>query len=184
MSLSVISFAATLQRLKEALGLQNDKEVAEALGLNPNALYNRKRLASIPYEEIVRLAELRKLQLDWILFGTGEAFRTTRSVRPDMRPNVEPELLGTILFELDRAMSLAGLHLEKRGEAAARIGLIAAQIYNECFLLDGQKQRAAIRAEAEDWASAARALERIMRSSEQGKVARQPTRAHHPRPKR
>jgi len=176
MSFSVISFAATLQRLKEALGLQNDKEIAEALGLNPNAFYNRKRLASIPYEEIVRLAELRKLKVDWILFGIGDAFRTTRSVKAETRPNVEPELLGIILFELERATSLGGLHLQKTGEAAARIGLIAAQIYNECFLLDGQKQRAAIRTEAENWVSAARALERIMQSSGEEKV-RHSTRA-------
>lgn len=177
MSISVISFTATLQRLKEALGAQNDKEVAEALGLNPNAFYNRKSLRSIPYEEIVRLAEKRRLQLDWILFGIGDAFRSSRAAKPHAGPNVEPELLGIILFELNRAMSLVELDARKGRETAARLGLIAAQIYNECFLLtDENKRRSAIRAEAEEWATAAGALERIMQLEQKKKAAPAPRR--------
>jgi hypothetical protein len=174
MTISGVAFGAVIARLREALGAGTEKEVAETLGLKPNAFYNRKRLNSIPFEEIVRLAEQRKIRTDWLFFGVGDAFRSGGR-KADTLPNLEPELLGVILYELDRATALASGREPHSVEATARTGLIAGQIYNQCHLIqDPRKRRLAIRDEAEQWAAAAAALERIVAHDRRSAQERQP----------
>src|SRR5690349_9137331 len=72
LKISKVTFSAVVARLKTALSLKKDKDVAEALGMNANAFYNRKRLSSVPYEEIVAIAERNRLRMDWLLFGSGD----------------------------------------------------------------------------------------------------------------
>ncbi len=59
-------FNSVIDRLRGALGLKNDTEIAEVLGLKATAFANRKKNGSIPYEEIVSVAAARGLNLDEI----------------------------------------------------------------------------------------------------------------------
>lgn len=165
MTISSVTFTAVIERLKEALRLRNDKEVAEVLRIKPNAFYNRRRLNSLPYEELVSVAEQNGVRTDWLFFGLGDAHRAPRGQKSGSKPNVEPAPMGTILFELERALLEAGVAEPDRLEAAARKGILAAQIYNECYLIDDERKRkAAVQAAAKTWATAARALEMVTKT--------------------
>lgn len=70
-------FNSVIDRLRVALALKNDAEIAEAIGLKANAFANRKKSGSIPYEEIVNIALSRGLNLDEI-FSAGNSPGVTR----------------------------------------------------------------------------------------------------------
>lgn len=70
-------FDLVMDRLRAVLSLKNDAEMAEVLGLKPNAYANRKRNASVPYEEIVSVAAERGLNLDAI-FLSGDSQNVVR----------------------------------------------------------------------------------------------------------
>lgn len=90
-------FVGQINRLKSALGLSKDKEVAEALGLSDKALNARKARRSFPEREVVELAKTHpELQIDvnYVLTGkrsqahvmaklstAGERVRQVRGVR-------------------------------------------------------------------------------------------------------
>lgn len=63
-------FKYTLNRLKIAVGLSKDGEIAELIGLSITAFAERKRRDSIPIKEILQLVKNRpelNLDLNWIL---------------------------------------------------------------------------------------------------------------------
>lgn len=72
-------FISRMNRLKTALGVSKDKEVAAALGLGDKALNARKARNSFPEKELIDLANARpdlRLNLDFILDGTPQPQET------------------------------------------------------------------------------------------------------------
>ncbi|MDR3322910.1 MAG: hypothetical protein LBS89_01745 [Zoogloeaceae bacterium] len=68
-------FKEILLRLKQQLGVEDDKDVAEALGLKANAFNARKKRESFPETELYALAAKRPdLHLDVEYVLTGRAF--------------------------------------------------------------------------------------------------------------
>jgi|CXWL01.1.fsa_nt_gi hypothetical protein len=171
--ISSVTFTAVIQRLKEALNRRNDKEVAEILRIKPNAFYNRRRLGSLPFQELLNVAEGNDLSADWLFFGRGTPTRKPGGNQKDAQPNVDPALMGEILFALEREQERAEVKESDSLEAAARRGLIAAQIYNEVFLMDDTRKRsAAVKREAEEIASAARLLQNITKAKRQRRITK------------
>ncbi len=79
-------FLAKLNRLKEGLGVVEDQQVAEALGMTRSALYARKNRSSFPDGRVLALAARRpELCLDVIYILTGEKLdsRAAHSLRSD-----------------------------------------------------------------------------------------------------
>lgn len=67
-------FEEATDRLKHALGKRQDKEVAEALDLTPQAWVNRKKREQFPIKEVFALAAQRPelgLDPDWIVTGAS-----------------------------------------------------------------------------------------------------------------
>lgn len=67
------AFERTLLRVKEALGVRADKEVAEFLGMDVSALNKRKARGSFPEKELRALAQERPelgIDVDWVLLGS------------------------------------------------------------------------------------------------------------------
>jgi len=64
------SYSAIMERFKEIANLSKDSEVAEALGLSPQALSDRKRRSSVPYEQIVDYCREHGLDLNYVLTGS------------------------------------------------------------------------------------------------------------------
>lgn len=59
-------FNRVIDRVRVLFSLKNDAEVADALGMKPNAFANRKKSGSVPYEEIIAAAASKGISLDAI----------------------------------------------------------------------------------------------------------------------
>lgn len=66
-------FDAALLRLKGALQVQTDKQVAEALGMSPNALNERKRREAFPVDKVRVLGAERGFDADYVVTGVSQA---------------------------------------------------------------------------------------------------------------
>jgi hypothetical protein len=68
-SIGMDSFSFQLDRLKQALGVKEDQEVASALGLSRAALSERKRRGSFPVDKLKVLAAQRpdEVNVDFVL---------------------------------------------------------------------------------------------------------------------
>jgi hypothetical protein len=62
------------ERLKEALKLPSDVELAQALGLAYQAFSKRKLRNSLPREEVETLVEQHQLCHEWVFAGTGPMY--------------------------------------------------------------------------------------------------------------
>lgn len=70
----MVFFSDSLSRLKHALRVSKDQEVAEALGLSKTAFSERKKRESFPIKEVFELAQQKPelgLDPDWIVTGTS-----------------------------------------------------------------------------------------------------------------
>lgn len=63
---------AILNRMKDALGVERDKDVAEYFGVNQQLVYNWKSRGTVPLDQCIRLREEKGISLDWLLLGIGE----------------------------------------------------------------------------------------------------------------
>lgn len=61
-----------LTRMKSALGVEKDKEIADHFGLGTQAIYNWKMRGTIPVEQAMLLAMDKGVSLDWLLLGIGD----------------------------------------------------------------------------------------------------------------
>lgn len=148
-----------MERLAQALGMPTRAELAEALGLQRNAYYNRKASESLPFNEIVELCVTRGISVDWLVTGQGSPTKD-----PDLAlvpvAQVAPELLAEIMGILEDCLSEveSGFEgqLDNRERAAAR-GFMAAKIFNKVASVKSAKLRTRlIRDEAENFALGAR----------------------------
>ena len=65
------NFLEITERVKNALNIKADYELAERLGMKATSFNSRKKAKSWPYEELLLLANTEKLNMDWLLTGEG-----------------------------------------------------------------------------------------------------------------
>jgi hypothetical protein len=75
-------FDAVISRLKEAVDVRTDSQLAGKLGISASAYANLKARGSIPHDKVIALAESHNVNLHWLF--TGE------EVQQDGRPAIEP----------------------------------------------------------------------------------------------
>lgn len=80
------SFEAALLRLKGALALQTDKEVAAALGMDPSAFNKRKARGSFPEAEVRALAAERHFDADYVITGLAQTAKEFIDAAREGRP--------------------------------------------------------------------------------------------------
>jgi hypothetical protein len=87
------NFEAALLRLKGALQVTTDKEVAAALGMSPNALNERKRRDSFPGDKVRALAAQQHFDADYVITGVAQAALELIDAAREGRPmkKVSPE---------------------------------------------------------------------------------------------
>ncbi|PPD50717.1 MAG: hypothetical protein CTY16_00960 [Methylobacter sp.] len=69
-------FDDVIGRLKNVLNISNDYELAERLDMKPTTFNGRKKANSLPFADILRLANSENLDFNWVLTGKGDMFRT------------------------------------------------------------------------------------------------------------
>ena len=66
---------AVIRRMKEALELRTDNDLAGALGVSKGTVSSWRKRNAIPYDECVRVAYYTRTHLEWILSGReGEMY--------------------------------------------------------------------------------------------------------------
>ena len=61
----------TLDRLLQGAGLRRDSQLAELLGVSPQAVSQARRKGRIPDGWVLKIAEQFGLSTDWLFFGKG-----------------------------------------------------------------------------------------------------------------
>lgn len=70
-------FSEVIGRLKNSLKIKEDKEIADRLNMKAGTFNARKKSQSLPFEEILELAELEKIDYNWLLTGEGDTYKRT-----------------------------------------------------------------------------------------------------------
>lgn len=87
------NFEAALLRLKGALQVQTDKDIALLLGMSPTALNDRKRRDAFPLDKVRALALTHHFDADYVITGVAQAALEVIAAVRDGRPftQVGPE---------------------------------------------------------------------------------------------
>ena len=73
-SKKMFSFDDILSRVKQLLGTDSDKDVAASINMRPNTFHMRKKNNSIPLIEFVTLADSKKVNMEWLIYGSGPIY--------------------------------------------------------------------------------------------------------------
>jgi len=73
---TVFNFEDVTERIKKALKINHDYELASLMNMKPTTFNSRKKSNSLPYEELLLLADTEKLNFNWLLTGQGNALNT------------------------------------------------------------------------------------------------------------
>ena len=74
-SKKLLDFEKILTRVKSLLGTESDKDVASAIGMKPNTFHMRKKHNSVPLIEFVLLADSKKVNMNWLIYGEGPVYK-------------------------------------------------------------------------------------------------------------
>lgn len=122
-------FEAALLRLKGALQVTTDKEVAELLGMSPNALNERKRRDAFPEDKVRALAARLHFDADYVITGVAQAaqelIEAAREGRPMKKVGPEDQALLAHWHQCEPADQVLLLALIKR------LGRADLQVTNE-----------------------------------------------------
>lgn len=87
-------FLGMVNRLKQQLGIQSDKDVAQALGLSPTAFNQRKARNAFPEKELLALIAKRPdlgLDFDFVTLGTHSQVFEANTKKAAKQPLVSPD---------------------------------------------------------------------------------------------
>jgi len=126
-------FNEVINRAKESFGCKTSKALAETIGISPQVMGNRKKTASIPYEEIIAAAMRRGVDVQYIL--TGQLLGVATQVSSQYQSGSQQALavaekpLGYVALKPDQIALLDNLeHCSKEDqEAIKRMALLAAK---------------------------------------------------------
>lgn len=106
-------FNDVISRCKEALKIKNDIDLAARLGMKPTTFNSRKKAGSLPFEEIIVLANTENLDFNWLLTGEGYMYRNANQVQ-DLKASygVKAEAKSSLLDDVKILERFA--NLEKR----------------------------------------------------------------------
>lgn len=110
-----------LDRAKEAIGTSSDAELSRHLGKYKTTVTNYRNRGSLPWEDLVRLAESHNLSLDWLLLGKGNK---DAGVAQSAKGEIDTERFDRIY----RALLSTGTVFP--AQAIQLLGPAAARIYN------------------------------------------------------
>jgi hypothetical protein len=100
-------FEEVAERVKKALKINTDLELAKKINMKATTFNSRKKAQSLPYKELVELANTEKLDLNWLLTGEGEMLKSTPANKPyDRRADDIKDTTGNTAKPVQKAVSL------------------------------------------------------------------------------
>lgn len=125
--------AAVLNRLKAALNIKRDGDLAEVLGVSASTLSGWKGENSIPYARLDAVSRERGLSLDYLLHGDGpqqRAAHIAEAPAPYAPGAAEYELFIEIAHAIDALFKEAGVQVGREVTQDKRDHLVF-YIYND-----------------------------------------------------
>ncbi len=74
------SFIDIVARIKKALEIKNDCDIAKLIGMSAATFSERKKANSIPLTELLALANSENIDFNWLITGVGEMYRHQNTV--------------------------------------------------------------------------------------------------------
>lgn len=105
---------------------------------------NRKRVGSVPFESIIPIAISQSVSLDWLCSGVGAVHFDGRVSDLPTISAVDSYLMGTVSRELELAAVRKAKGTPPDDSPAAKMGMLAALIYNEVAAERDEKRRLAL----------------------------------------
>jgi len=100
-------FDEVVGRLKKALKIKTDIELAEKINMKPTTFNSRKKAQSLPYDEFIELANTEKLDFNWLLTGEGEMLKSKPPVTVyDRRADDIDDRAGKTERRVEKAVTL------------------------------------------------------------------------------
>ncbi len=65
----MLNFSEILEKIKEIKGFKSDSDIALALNMSPQALFNYRKRGTIPAEQILTFCLNEDISSDWLLLG-------------------------------------------------------------------------------------------------------------------
>lgn len=72
---NLFEFNDVINRAKKAFKIKDDKELAEFIGMSAGSFSNRKRAQSLPYEELLIVANKQNVDFNWLMTGEGSMYK-------------------------------------------------------------------------------------------------------------
>ena len=98
----------TLDRLLQGAGLRRDSQLAELLGVSPQAVSQARRKGRIPDGWVLKVAALHNLSTDWIFFGKTPGPDSSAQGAAAPAPTKEDALRAETDSRLQRGRSFFG----------------------------------------------------------------------------
>ncbi len=114
------NFTEIINRIKEILGTNKDRDVADAINISINAFSNRKRSGSVPYPEFVHLAQEKNVSLDWLISGKGPKFISNGFNEPIYKDKVQEKHHENKKLAKNNIIAIDHCDLVKKFEDQAR----------------------------------------------------------------
>lgn len=76
-----LEFSEILERMLKAGNLKSGSELARAVGITPQAIFNYRKRGEVPAGLVLKFADIHGVSVDWLLTGEGE-MRRDLSARP------------------------------------------------------------------------------------------------------
>lgn len=68
-NLCEINSSEIMDRMKKILGVAQDKELAQIVGIKSSSISNWKKINSIPFETLFKFSQTYKVSIDWLSTG-------------------------------------------------------------------------------------------------------------------
>jgi hypothetical protein len=118
---NVNQFEIRVQRLKEAIGVKTDIDLARALGIRQSSVASARERKSIPPKWIIELSHKHAISSDWLLYGEGPKYRKdARQISPQSCLSVsglDLDLLKEIVVIVEETLGEQKLYLPPKRKA-------------------------------------------------------------------
>lgn len=84
--------ARVLERVARIAGARSDAALSRALGVKPQTLASWRKRGTVPYAEVVRFAETRRIWIEYLILGEGPENRDMSLISASLFARIASEL--------------------------------------------------------------------------------------------